>query len=138
MKTKMRKNFFLEKRAKVHILMDQYIFIVIVALFFTVLFLFIQRSGTNSSTLENLYAKEISLEIDKASSGMNLSMNLSELYKKSKKNGYEGDIVRIDNKNNLITINLASGKGYSYRFFREQDVSWKVDEKEERLYIYIT
>ncbi|MBR9704611.1 hypothetical protein GOV12_04310 [Candidatus Pacearchaeota archaeon] len=132
----MKKRGKLDKKKKGSvIILNTIVFIVIVVLFSAIMIFFAIRMGKSAPTFEELFSKQIALVIDKSLPGTNISMDISSLYEISRDNEYQGDLVKIDNKNNFVFIKLVNGKGYSYKFFSDYDILWNIEDK--RLYLYI-
>ncbi|MFA5857058.1 MAG: hypothetical protein WC867_06865 [Candidatus Pacearchaeota archaeon] len=126
-----------DKNAKTSMFLDQFIYIIIVTVVFAALLFFVVRAGSNVTIYEQIYSKQIGLSIDKSKPGTNLTFDINELYKISKKNKYEGGIIKIDNVDNKVTVTLVSGKGYSYRLFSDNDVLWELDKTGGKLHLFV-
>jgi hypothetical protein len=113
------------------------VFIIAVLLFIAMLSFFISRTGKMAPIYEQLYSKQIVLIIDKAIPGTNISLDITKLYEVTDDNKYSGDMINIDNELNVVHVKLANGKGYSYKFFNNNDISWNIKENEKRLYINV-
>lgn len=131
-----KRRLILNKKAD-QILGEQTVFIILNLIYFVALLFFVIRGGSDSSKVEQVYAKEISLAIDKAKPGTNISWDISELYKIAKKNEYSGLVVRIDNNENKVIVNSITGVGYQYYFFSNSNVLWNLDKENERLYLKV-
>lgn len=116
---------------------EQLIFILIIIIFTSTLFLFLNRSGTQSNVYEQSYAKQIALFLDKAKPGTNISLDISKLIDASNKNKYIGNIVTIDNNKNQVIVKTIEGKGYSFTFFSNYNVLWSINKDEQRLVLNI-
>ena len=60
---------------------------------------------------------------------MEFELDIFDIYNIARKNRFEGNIVLIDNVNNLITVKLTSGRGYSYNFFNDVHVDARIRDK---------
>lgn len=109
-------------------LWNQLIFIIIVVAFAALIMLFVVRFGSRAVLREEIYAKQIALAIDKAKPGTEIIMDISEVIKTAKDNKFKGDLIKIDNENNKVSVHLISGKGYSYTFFSDNEVAWNINE----------
>jgi hypothetical protein len=103
-----------------------FVLIVVVGLFF-----FVTRAGSQAPLYEQIYAKQISLAINKAKPGMAFDMDIFDIYNIARKNRFEGNIVLIDNVNNLVIVKLVNGRGYSYNFFNDVHVDARIENKGE-------
>lgn len=113
------------------ILISTVIFVVIVGIFFSMLLLFVNRAGTSAGIYEQIYSKKIALIIDKAKSGTDIKMDISEIYNVAEKNKFKGEIINIGNKDKKVIVRLTSGKGYGYKFFNGADIAWNLDENKK-------
>ncbi len=104
------------------ILVENIIFIILNLLFLSILVLFLVKQGSGAVLLEQSYAKQIALLIDSGEPGMTLKINMEKAKKLSEKNGINfEEVVKIDE--NLVTIKLSEGSGYSYSFFNDVEVA---------------
>lgn len=104
-----------------NILTENVIFIVLNMLFLTILFLFLFSKMGGVGVLEEKYAKQIALVIDSAKPGMNISLNIKDAVEKAKDENYKEKIVFI--QDNIVTVRIKEGKGYSYSFFNDVELS---------------
>jgi hypothetical protein len=118
----------------IEFLTEHIIYIIVVAIFFSVMFLFVSRAGSQVTAVEQLYAKQIALIIDKSNPETEINIDISKLYKKADSKSLE-NIIKIDNNNNKVTVSLVPGKGYSYNFFSSNNIVWNL--KKPNLYIKI-
>jgi hypothetical protein len=51
------------------------------------------------------------------------------MYNITKKNRFGGEIVLIDNVNNLVIVKLVNGEGYRYNFFNDVHVDARIENK---------
>ena len=131
----------MNKKGSSKLVLSQIVYIVIIVIFSVVMIVYVTRSGNQSSVKEEVYAKQIALSIDKAKSGTEIDVDISEIYKFAEGNKFKGQIINIDNEKNIVEVHLAVGKGYSYRFFSDADISWNinldVEGKPDKLLIYV-
>lgn len=107
---------------KAQILTENIIFIILNLVFLTILLIFVYSKSGGEAVLEEKYAKQIALIIDSARPGMEMQLNMEDAIQKASNNGLEeGSIVSI--AGNTVNVKLREGKGYSYDFFNEVDVS---------------
>lgn len=122
------------------LVLSQIVYIVIIVAFSVVMIAYVVRSGNQSSVKEEIYAKQIALSIDKAKSGTEIDVGITDLYKIAEVNKFKGQIINIDNEKKIVELHLALGKGYSYRFFSDSDISWNInldaEGKPDKLLIY--
>jgi len=129
MKKRMRKNIFMDKKAD-NSLMQNVVYIIVIAGFFAAMFLFIARAGSQATVVEQIYAKQIAITIDKAKPGTTIELDVSKLYEVAEKNRFTGRVVNIDNENNKIQVELVDGKGYEFNFFNNADIVWSLEDDE--------
>jgi hypothetical protein len=118
-------------------LMGRVIFIFLVIIFFAAMLFFVIRAGTQASVIEQVYAKQIALTIDNAKPGMEINLDISELYEVAEKNEFKGNVVTINNDEKSVMVTLASGRGYKFDFFNDVNVVWSLDKDKEQLYMEI-
>lgn len=116
-------------------LMENLIFIIVIALFFGVMFAFVARAGSQANIIEQVYSKQVALLIDKMNSGMTVNLDISELNSAAKRNKFYGKVVDIDNKNKKVNVQVVGGKGYSFNFFSDDEIIWNL--KENKLYLEV-
>ncbi len=99
---------------KGNILEGNVIYIILVVLFFTILFSFLYREGSNESVLEEKAAKRIALAIDAMKPGSQVTLNLEDVLEK--KQGNVGNPISI--VGNSVKVKLRTDQeGYEYSFF---------------------
>jgi len=106
---------------KGNILTENVIFIVLNLVFLTILILFLFSKMGDVGTLEEKTAKQIALIIDSAKPGMEISLSIKDAVEKANKENWGGKIVFIEG--NIITVQLKEGRGYSYSFFNDVELS---------------
>ncbi len=120
------------------ILYESVIFLTFTAVIAIVLILFISLAGDNVTNTQQVYAKQISLLIDQAKPGTNLTIDISELYKLAEKRDYEGRPIDVDYGENLITVKVAEGRGYSFRYFTDlKSGAVSMDERNKLLRVRV-
>ena len=123
------------------LVLSQIVYIVIIVIFSVVMIAYVTRSGNQSSVKEEIYAKQIALFIDKAKPGTEIDVDITDLYKFAESNKFKGQMINISNEKNMVELHLAAGKGYSYRFFNDADISWNInldaEGKPDKLLIYV-
>ena len=102
--------------------MENVIFIILNVLFISILILFLLRQGQGAVLLEQSYAKQIALLIDSAKPGMTIILDMGKAKELAEKNGLEFKEVAT-NTNNVITVRLSEGGGYSYSYFNDVNAS---------------
>jgi hypothetical protein len=121
---KEKQKIFSDKRG---ILMENLIFLILNAVFFVVLIIFIWSNVDGRPAHEQAYAKQIALLIDEAKPTMTFSLDMQEVVEEYDKELSE--IVKIDNNEKKVIVKLGSRGGYSYRFFTDAKIESKVQEK---------
>ncbi|MDO8517630.1 MAG: hypothetical protein Q7S33_05910 [Nanoarchaeota archaeon] len=115
----------LNKRAESsdNIVLETTIFIILNLVFFAAMLYFVNSSAQKAFVYEQTYSKEIALLIDSANPDMAISLDISKLVSIAEKNNVDKNkIVRIDEKENKITVSLNTRSGYSYTYFSDYNV----------------
>jgi len=119
----------MNKKGKV--LFETIIFIVLNIVFFVVMLIFIQSSGNRAFIFEQTLAKEVALIMDHAKPEMSILLDISKFVEVAKENNQEiENIIRIEDNN--VEVRLKQKGGYSYQYFSDYDISFKI-EKEQLL-----
>lgn len=121
----------------INTLIENLVFILLVVVFISIMYLAITRAGTQSALFEQIYAKQITLLIDKSKPGTEIEMDTFDMHRIARKNKFSGDIVKIDNNENKVSVKLTDGEGYSYHYFNDVDVLWNLKENERKLILKI-
>jgi len=107
-----------------NIVLETLIFIILNLVFFGSLLYFVNNSAQKAFVYEQSYSKEIALLIDNANPDMAISLDISKLAAIAEKNKADKNkIVRIDEKQNKVTVSLNTKSGYSYTYFSDYDIS---------------
>ena len=111
------------------------IFLLFGIVIFLMLFLGMTRIGSGASFYEQAYAKKIALIIDKAEVGMEIEIDVLDMFRIAEKNDFGGQILVVDNEANKVVVRLADGKGYVFYFFKDIDVVWELRKDDANLYM---
>ena len=124
----------MEKRGT--ILLENIIFMVLNIIFITILILFIVSKTGSAAILEEKYAKQIALVLDSANPTSEIKLDLSKAIKRSDKEHFpKKQVVTI--RNNLVTVRLKEGAGYSYSFFKTLNLNYSMTQNDElAIFIY--
>ncbi|MBT4166478.1 hypothetical protein HOE04_05550 [archaeon] len=114
-------------------LMGNVVYILLVVVFIGVIAVAIARVGSNSTLYEQIYAKQIALLIDKGDVGMEIEMDVYELYSFAKKKRFKGKIVDINKESSEVVVRLVDGKGYSYGYFNDVKFAWDLKDDDKKL-----
>ena len=110
--------------------LEEVIFVLVNLVFFSMLFFFVYNTSHSIFLTERLYAKEIALSIDSAKPGTQINIDISDLYKVASKNNFD-----INNafyfKDNLVSVKVSQGEGYSYYYFTDYNIDSTVSFPEE-------
>ncbi len=121
---------------KGNILTENIIFIVLNLMFLTILMLFLFSKMGSGAVLEEKYSKQIALILDSAKPGMQIHVNMEDAIKEADK-----ELGRIDGlvtiNENIVTVRLGEGKGYSYSFFNDVDATVYLDPTNNVEYVFI-
>jgi hypothetical protein len=119
----------MKNKKGVNLLTENLVYILLVVVFVVIIFFAVVRVGEGAGVYEKIYAKQIAYTIDKSKSGMEFEIYLGKAHSIAEKNNFEGKIVRINNDENKVTVNLIKGEGYSYYYFSERDILWDIKDK---------
>jgi hypothetical protein len=111
-----------------NILTENVIFIVLNLVFLSILIIFIFSKMQGAANLEEMYAKQIALMIDGARPETEIRFNMEEAFEVSEDEGYEGDLITIND--GIVRVKLREDGGYTYSYFN--DVNVDVFENEEK------
>ena len=99
-------------------LTENIIFIILNVIFFSLMFLFLARVGTDTSTIEKVYVRQIALAIDEMKPGTEIILFLPKLFETAEKNKFTGNIFEGSlYDDGLLVLTLDKGKGASMRYF---------------------
>lgn len=104
------------KMKRATILISDIIFLVLAISFITILIVFVSRQTSSTILIEEQTAKQIALALDAMPEKTQLTIFLGEVLKE-KKEGFNGEIVKIDNERNVVRVQLEEKSGYEYSFF---------------------
>ena len=88
-------------------LIEQLVFILLTLVFVVAIGIFIVRTGDNTAFIEQIYAKQLALIINKAEAGMESEIDITRLLNLAQKNKFNGNIITIDNNENKVNIKLT-------------------------------
>ena len=124
----LRNNRVMKANKKGTIVIEQVIFIALNLVFFGLLLFFVFRVGAGAVVLEQAYAKEIALLIDKAEPKATYILDLEKGVKIAEKRGYEVDkIVRVNMNRNEVIVQLDENGGYRYEYFTDYGVKVRMN-----------
>ncbi len=109
-----------------NILTENIIFIVLNLMFITILILFLFSKMGSGAVLEEKYSKQIALILDSAKPGMVIRINMEDAIEMAKKELGESERLVTINEN-IVTVRLQEGIGYSYSFFNDVDATTYLD-----------
>jgi len=132
------KIYKMEKSKKaVNLLAGTFSFIILNILFFAIMFIFVSQIGTGSNLIEQSYAKQIALVLDGSRPGTEISIDISEIYNLAEKNKFEGQIVKLEYKENSVRVDVGSGGYVHYSFTDLEGISYSLDNQLKTLTIKI-
>jgi len=132
-----RRGLFFNKRGE-DVVISPVVFLIISIIVFSALLGFVYRSSSGALIYEQAYAKEIGLLIDKAKPGTEIYFNFDKGYEIAKKNNFPvPNTIIIDNENNIVKVSLASGGGYSYKFFSKNNADKDFKEVDNQILLII-
>lgn len=102
--------------------MDTIIYLIITLFVFLGLLWFVNSYKHGSAYYEDFYSKEIANIINNAEPGMEFKIDITPLASIAIENGKPvGDIVYIDNVNNLVVVSSRLNTGTVFNFFNDVD-----------------
>ena len=105
------------------ILASPVIYLVLVALFVTVVLFFLWSKSDGASFWEDYYAKEIAKTINLAKQGDSFFIDVHRATKTAKKNGVAySDIFTIDNSANKVCARLSQGHKTCYNYYNNVNI----------------
>ncbi len=116
-------------------LMENLVYILFAVVFLMMMFLGVVRAGSSSTLYEQIYAKQIVLVIDKAEPGIEVKLDIYDLYNLARENKFSGEVVKIGNTENKVSVKVVDGKGYDFYYFNDVNIVWSLDKKERKLYL---
>ena len=119
------------------LIFETIIFLVLNVVFIAVMVLFVHSTGGKTFVYEKIYAKQVALLIDNARPGIEVELDISELYILAEKNKFKGNILNINSENNKVRIKLTEAGGYEYGFFSDAGVVWNLNKELGKLYFKI-
>src|SRR3989344_5905796 len=96
--------------------LEEVIFVLVNLVFFSMLFFFVYNTSHSIFLTERLYAKEIALSIDSAKPGTQINIDINDAF-------YF--------KDNLVSVKVSQGEGYSYYYFTDYNIDSAVSFPEE-------
>ena len=110
------------------ILLETIAFVIFNLAFFFILLIFVYNSGSQTFVYEQSYAKQIALLIDNAKTDMVIMVNIAEINKIAlEKNKPLDKIFYLDKGNNQVSVSLNPSGGYSYYYFSNYNVDFKLN-----------
>ena len=126
----------LSKNKKGEILTENIIFLILNLVFLSILAIFLFSRTASAAVLEERYAKQIALALDAAEPGMIIHLEMRDALKMAEKNAINfGTIVTI--RENIVTVRLRDGGGYSYSFFNNAQITARFDTESEEKYYFV-
>tara|TARA_Y100000034_G_C6844817_1_gene382585 strand:- start:1 stop:420 length:420 start_codon:yes stop_codon:yes gene_type:complete len=121
----------------VNLLSENVVYLLLVVLFVTSMFIGVTLVGRQVTLYEQVYAKQMALMIDKAEPGMEIEYRDFRIFKLAADNNAPRDIVSVDNDRNVVTVRLSNNQGYSYQFFNDVGVSWNIVPEDRVIFLRI-
>ena len=123
-----------------NILYENLTYFLIVVVFFSLLFVFVSRSGSGIGTYENVYAKKIALMIDMTKPDSKITLDVSDIVEFAINNGFDAsninNVIDFDNAGKQVNVKLGSGSsGYSHKFFSNVNIENKKIENQGGGYV---
>ena len=121
---------------KGNILTENIIFLVLNLIFLAIIILFLFSRMGSGAILEEKDSKQIALLLDSAKPGMEIHLNMEDAIEEAEKElDRISGLVIIDE--NIVTVKLQEGKGYSYSFFNDIDATAYLDKTNNVGYVFV-
>lgn len=108
-------SFILNSKHGTQILTESIVFLILNIFFFSAVLFFVWHSTSQSSVIEETYAKKLGLMIDEMKAGTEVNFSINDLYDVMEKNKFYDFPIHVENS--TITVKVIAGKGYTFRFF---------------------
>lgn len=119
-----------------NILTENVIFIILNVLFIVILLLFVFIKSSESSHLEEIYAKKIALLLDSARVGSEIILDFNDVLDKAEKENLDANQIVLIN-GNIVSVKLREDGGYRYSFFNDVDVRTEILSGTKQLRILV-
>ena len=126
----------LSKNKKGEILTENIIFLILNLVFLSILAVFLFSRTASVAVLEERYSKQIALALDAAEPGMIIYLEMKDAIKIAEKNSIKPETI-VTLRNNVATVRLRDGEGYSYSFFNNAEITTRFDTESEEKYYFI-
>ncbi len=120
------------KKGDSELFFSQLIPLVIILIVLFSLVLFVSKSASSALVYEELYAKKVGLVIENGMPGLQVNVDISDLYNLWKKQGldlgrFRGEVIVINQDTNTVTVWAGSKGNYVYPFVNENDFTYLVN-----------
>lgn len=128
----------MKSKRGVNLIAGNVVFIILNVVFLAIIIIFLISKMGNASVMEEKYAKQIALSLDNAKPEMMISINMKDAFDAARKNLGEKNLNQsVQINGNLVTVKLQDGKGYTYSFFNNINISNSyIDGKNNEYIIY--
>ncbi len=113
------------------------IFIILNIIFFSVMFLFVQRVSSSALIYEEIYAKKIGLLLNRAEPGMQFQIDVTDLIEIALKNEVDpkeiNKLIKIDSEKGIVIVKAKPEGGFNYPYFSIIEIDDTSDEATTRL-----
>lgn len=117
----------LDKKAE-NLIFPTVIFIILNAIFFGILLLFIFKSSGGALIYEQAYTKQIALLMDKAKPSTIIKLNMEKGKEIAEKNSIDEERI-VEINHNFVKVRLGNGGGYCFRYFSDYDINYYFDKE---------
>jgi len=120
---------------KGNILTENFVFIVLNLFFFLALFVFVVKTTSNNSSLEETYSKKIALMADSMKPNTEAVLDLRKISERAESNKYPfKDVLDFSKGGNIVGVKLSKTTGFYFRHF-SNNIKFEFDEKNKLLRI---
>ncbi|MFA5992403.1 MAG: hypothetical protein WC796_01710 [Candidatus Pacearchaeota archaeon] len=107
------------------LLIENLVVVVVVIVFFGMLLFFVARSSSGGAFLGQYYSKQVGVLIDGGKPGTQITLDVSDAYKVTRKNNFDYQkMVKFEDNNVLFMF--GDGKEYKFHYFSDVEVEGPV------------
>jgi hypothetical protein len=107
----------LKNKRSQNLLSGTIIFVIMNALFFGIMLIFISQAGTGADALEKIYSRQVALAVDNMKPGTEVQLYLPKLFDMADANKLKTPVLSVDYNSCQITVRSDAGDGNSYYCF---------------------
>jgi hypothetical protein len=126
----------MKNKRGITLLLENIVSIILNIVFIAILVFFLLSRSGSAGVLEEKYAKEIALALDSSKPGMIITLNMADAISAAEQNLGKNNINNIVTfSQNVVTVKLHNGVGYSYSFFNDINIANSYLDKTNNEYL---